>query len=148
MFLNKAANGYYYLFFNCETTQKRKKISCKTKFKNEALKYLSNFKNQSKQTRQEKSFQIFYTTDLQNEVLKYVSDNLRHGTLLLYKNAFKDLLRITGNKPIKLISISDIENFKSIRLKEVLTLNEIKVNKEGLYNSLFYLGKVSNYHCL
>lgn len=119
MFLNKSSNGYYYLYFTCETTQKRKKISCKTKFKNEAVKFVSTFKNQSKKLHTKKSFQIFYLSDLQTEVLKYVSDNLRTGTLMLYKNAFKDLLRITGNKPVKLISVADIETFKSIRLKEV-----------------------------
>ncbi len=96
-----------------------KMITCKTKYKPEAMKFLSNFKNNSKEIQKQQSNHVCYTIDLQKEVLKYVSDNLRLGTLLLYKNAFKDLLRIIGNKPIKLITISDIERFKSVRLKEV-----------------------------
>lgn len=119
MFLSKRQNGFYYLFNKDELTGKMKMISCKTKYKPEAMKFLSNFKNNSKEAQTQKSNFIYYTEDLKKEVMKYVSDNFRHGTLLLYKNAFKDLLRIVGNKPIKLVSISDIENFKSIRLKEV-----------------------------
>jgi len=119
MFISKRSNGNYYLFYNDEYTGKRKMISCKTRYKPEAMKYLSNFKNNSQKSLKQKTNLVSYTEDLRHEVLKYVSDNLRHGTLLLYKNAFKDLLRIIGNKPIRLISISDIEHFKSVRLKEV-----------------------------
>ncbi|HMQ70129.1 MAG TPA: tyrosine-type recombinase/integrase [Ignavibacteria bacterium] len=119
MFLSKAKNGFYYLYYQCEISQKRKKISCKTKRKTDANIYLSNFVRESRQVKREKPLNAYHLLDLRKEVLQYVSDNLRRGTLLLYKNAFKDLLRITGNKAIKLITVSDIEKFKSIRLTEV-----------------------------
>lgn len=119
MFLSKRQNGNYYLFFTDENTGKRKMMSCKTKKKPEAIKFLTNFKNGSQVALNQKSNVVYYLEDLQKEVIKYVSDNLRLKTLLLYKDAFNDLLRIIGNKPLRLIDFSEIENFKSIRLKEV-----------------------------
>ena len=136
MFLSKRQNGFYYLFFLDENTGKRKMMSCKTKYKPEAMKFLSNFKNNSQTLQKQKSNVVYFTEDLQRDVLKYVADNHRNGTLLLYKNAFKDLLRITGNKPIRLISTSDIEKFKSIRLKEVTqtTVNIKLTTLKAIFN--------------
>jgi len=119
MFLSKRQNGFYYLFIKDENTGKRKMISCKTKYKPEAIKFLSNFKNNSQKVLIQNSNVVYYIQDLQKEVLKYVSDNLRPKTFSLYKNAFCDLLRIIGDIPIRFITFSDIEKFKSIRLKEV-----------------------------
>lgn len=149
MFLFKNSNGYYYLYFNCETTGKRKKVSCKTKYKPEATRFLSNFKNQSKQLHNKNTLQVFYVNDLQREVLKYVSDNLRLGTLLLYKNAFKDLLRIIGNKPIKLITISEIEKFKSTRLTEVKpsTVNIQLTTIKAIFNIAIRFGWLNSNPC-
>jgi integrase len=118
MFLTKRQNGFYYLFITDEITGKRKMISCKTKFKPEAVKFLSGFKNNSKKL-QTNSFKILYLSDLQREVMKYVSDNLRAGTVKIYKSTLILMLRLLKNKPIKLITSNEIENYKSIRLKEV-----------------------------
>lgn len=119
MFLFKNPNGYYYIFYNCDITRKRKKVSCKTKSKSEAVKYLSNFSNLSKDTDKNKSKQIYYLQDLRKEVLKYVSVNLRKTTVQIYRRVINDMIRIISDKPISLISIRDIENYKSTRLNEV-----------------------------
>jgi len=130
MFISKRQNGFYYLCFNNEITGKRKTISCKTKKKPEAMKFISDFKTNSKNPLQKPS--VIYLCDLQIEVLKYVSDNLRAGTTLIYKSTFKNLLRIIKDKPIKLITSNDIEKYKSVRLIEVsqttvnIDLNTIK----------------------
>lgn len=130
MFVSKRKNGYYYLFISDETTGKRKNVSCKTKKKPEAMKFLSNFLTTSKNPLQKNT--VIYLSDLQKEVLKYVNDNLRTGTCLIYKSTFKNLLRIINDKPIKLITSNDIEKFKSIRISEVaqttvnIDLNTIK----------------------
>jgi integrase len=136
MFLTKRQNGFYYLYIKDDLTGKRKAISCKTKYKAEAMKFISNFKNNSAEQIKKTSNHVLYLADLQREVLKYVSDNLRLGTLLLYRNAFKDLIRIIGNKPIKLISISDIEKFKSVRLTEVkpTTVNIQLTTTKAVFN--------------
>ncbi len=119
MFLNKNTNGYYYIYFKCEISNKRKKISCKTKSKSEAVKVLSNFTNLSIDNEKNKSKQIYYLEELRTEVLKYVKVNLRKTTVQIYNRVLNDMIRIIKNKPVKLISIRDIENYKSIRLNEV-----------------------------
>lgn len=136
MFLTKRQNGFYYLYIKDDLTGKRKAISCKTKYKAEAIKFVSNFKSNSAEQIKKTSNQVLYLADLQREVLKYVSDNLRLGTLLLYRNAFKDLIRLIDNKPIKLISISDIEKFKSVRLTEVkpTTVNIQLTTTKAIFN--------------
>lgn len=115
MFLAKY-RGYYYLYYNNEAG-KRKKVSCRTKHKPEALKFLSNFKSQS-HTKKE-AIQILTLSELKREILKYVSCNLRIGTVKIYCIAFDNLIRILNDKPIKLITTKDIEFYKSERLKEV-----------------------------
>lgn len=130
MFITKRQNGFYYLYISDENTGKRKMISCKTKKKPEAMKFLTNFKNHSKNPLKKST--VIYLSDLQSEVLKYVNDNLRIGTCLIYKSCFKNLLRIIKDKPIMLITSNDIEKYKSERLKEVaqstvnIDLNTIK----------------------
>jgi len=91
------------------------------------MKFLSNFKNNSKDLHKQNSNQVLQLSDLQREVFKYVSDNLRKSTCQIYIRVFKDMLRIVGNKPLRLVTISDIEKYKSFRLKEV---NQITVNIE------------------
>lgn len=119
MFLNKSSNGYYYLYFNCELTHKRKKISCRTKHKPEAIKFLSNFKNNSETLLKQKSGIVYFIEDLKREILKYTFDNLQKNTSQIYRRVLNDMLRIIGNKPVKLITNRDIEFYKSVRLKEV-----------------------------
>lgn len=123
MFLFKNPNGFYYLYFNCEITHKRKKISCKTKLKSEALKFLSGYKNnliQIERNKYTKDHNVHYISDLRVEVMKYVKDNFRSGTAEIYSALFKNMLRIfPADKPVRLINAKDIENYKSERLKEV-----------------------------
>jgi len=119
MFLSKRQNGFYYLFFLDENTGKRKMISCKTKYKPEAMKFLSNFTSTSKKDHKQKSNVIYYIEDLRKEVIKYTSDNLQISTMQIYRRVLNDMLRIIKNKPVKLITSKDIENYKSVRLTEV-----------------------------
>lgn len=149
MFLSKRQNGFYYLFINDEHTGKRKMISCKTKYKPEAMKFLSNFKNTSKDLHKQNSTNVLQLSDLQTEVLKYVSDNLRNSTCQIYKRVFKDLLRIIGNRPLKLITISDIENYKSFRLKEVkqATVNIDLMTIKAIFNIAFRFNWINSNPC-
>lgn len=119
MFLSKRQNGFYYLFITDENTGKRKMISCKTKHKPEAIKFLSNFKTNSNKLHKQKSNVIYYIEDLKREVLKYTSDNLQKSTSQIYNRVLNDMIRIIKNKPVKLITNKEIENYKSVRITEV-----------------------------
>lgn len=130
-------------------TGKRKMISCKTKLKSEALKFLYLHNNQSKTLRRRTFYAVHTIEDLRKDVLKYVSDNHRPKTLLLYKNAFSDLLRILGNKPLNLITSSDIENVKSQRLKEVsqTTVNIRLLTIRSIFNLAIKFNFISTNPC-
>lgn len=119
MFLSKRQNGFYYLYISDEHTGKRKMISCKTKFKPEAIKFLSNFKNNSLKLHKLNSNVVYCIEDLRKEVLKYTSDNLQNSTSQIYRRVLNDMLRIIRNKPVKLITNKDIEHYKSVRVTEV-----------------------------
>jgi len=115
MFVSKRKNGNYYLFITDEHTGKRKMISCKTKYKPEAMKFLSEYKNNSKKLQKQKSNIVYNILDLRKEVLKYTSDNLQKSTSQIYRRVLNDMLRIIKNKPVKLITNRDLEYYKSIR---------------------------------
>jgi integrase len=118
MFLSKSKRtGKYYLYY-VDISGKRKSISTKTKYKPDATKFLKNFNvNQNKTVK--KDLTVFYVADLQREVLKYAESNFRLSTVQIYRRVFKDALRIIGNKPVKLITASEIERYKTVRGGEV-----------------------------
>lgn len=117
MFISKRKNGYYYLFVKDDLTSKRIMVSCKTKKKSEALKFLNQYDNSLHSKSNNKI--LLSVFQLQAEVMKYVTDNLRHSTTLIYKRVFRDFLRIIGDKHLRLITVKDIEGYKSKRLEEV-----------------------------
>jgi site-specific recombinase XerD len=68
--------------------------------------------------------------------MSYVSNNLRKGTVSIYKNTVKSFLKIIGDKPLNQISIKDIELYKSFRLKEVTpsTCNIDLITLKSIFN--------------
>lgn len=153
MFLFKNPNGFYYLYFNCEITHKRKKISCKTKLKSEAVKFLSDFKNNISgiETRKkQKEMNVHYISDLRSEVMKYVNDNFRKGTAEIYSGLFNNMLRIYKNdKPIRLLTNKDIEFYKSERLNEVSksTVNIDLTTMKAVFNIAVKFNWIENNPC-
>jgi len=115
MFLTKRLNGYYYLYYNDEATGKRQKVSTKTKLKAEAMKFLKDFKIDSKPMKPE----IIYLETLQFEVLKYTHSNLSPATHRLYITALKNLLSFLGNKPVKQVTTKELDNYKNKRADEI-----------------------------
>lgn len=118
MFLAKGFKGYYYLYYNDELTGKRRKVSTKSKLKAEANEFLRLFKTNEIESRTNKK-SPYSLTELQSEVMKYVNYNFRQSTVGLYERCFKLLLIVIENKPLKFITIHDIEKFKNYRLNQV-----------------------------
>ncbi|MBN1633996.1 MAG: site-specific integrase [Ignavibacteria bacterium] len=117
LFKNKQTGRYYLYYF--DLSGKRKCISTKAKYKPEAMKFLKNFNSIQEEKNRKKDLTVFYISDLQKEVLKYAESNFRKSTIQIYKRVFKDALRLISDKPIKLITFSDIEHYKTIRSGEV-----------------------------
>jgi len=118
MFLAKGFKGYYYLYYDDELTGKRRKVSTKSKLKTEANEFLRLFKTNEIKSKALNN-KPYCLTDLQTEVLKYVNYNLRQSTVGLYERCFKILIAVLENKPLKFVTIHDIEKFKNYRLNQV-----------------------------
>lgn len=113
--------GFWYIGYYDESG-KMKRMSTKEKLKTRADIIHDNFKKKNKLNIVP---DIFYLKDVQDIVFNFVKNNFAPTTLLLYKNAIRNLDSLFGYKPIKSITLIDIEEYKSIRLKTVspVTLN-------------------------
>jgi site-specific recombinase XerD len=128
MFLFKRKNSIYYIYYFDKSDHKRKSISTKTSYKADALLFLTNFKENLK-TISEKSdlIPVYYISDLQTEVIKYVSDNMSTSNTKIYKTLFKNLIEVFGNIPLNMVTFKEIERYKGIR---ALTVSKASVNKD------------------
>ncbi len=108
--------GYY------DESGKMKKISTSEKLKTRADVIHDVFKKKSNRNIVP---DILYFKDVQEIVFNFIKNNFVPGTLLLYKSAIRNLDSLFGYKPIKSITLIDIEEYKSQRLKTIspVTLN-------------------------
>ena len=113
--------GFWYIGYYDESG-KMKKISTKEKLKTRADIVHDNFK---KKKNKNIVPEILYLKDVQDIVFNFIKNNFAPATLLLYKNAIRNLDSLFGYKPIKSINLIDIEEYKSKRLKTIspVTLN-------------------------
>ena len=120
MFLSKRNNGYYYLVYKDEATNKRKVVSTKTKLKSKANTYLLTYKRQYDYGNENINHHSnVYLSELRDEVNGYISIHLTPASIQIYNKVFKNLFAIIGNKRLKLITSNDIENYKATRLNDV-----------------------------
>ncbi len=127
---NRNKSKIYYVYYINPSTGKYTRISTKTKSKPEALKFLSDFQNNIKLKNERAEMlrnKVYYISDLQREVIRYVSDNMSKSNMKLYVTLFKNILEFLGNVPINLITAQDIERYKSERL---LNVSKATVNKD------------------
>lgn len=110
MFLSRRLNGVYYLWFIDESGRKRK-VSTGCKMKTDAFKFLKSY-NQVEAEQREKLRNISLSEFMQ-ELLAYSSGVHRLKTQTCFRTAFREFIRITGDKQLKKISIKDIESFLS-----------------------------------
>ncbi|MBL8007429.1 MAG: site-specific integrase [Ignavibacteria bacterium] len=121
-FLFKRKNfGFWYIGYYDES-KKLVRISTNEKLKTRADLVHDNFKK-----KKNKNFvpDILYLKDVQEIIFNFIKNNFAPTTLLLYKNAIRNLDSLFGYKPIKSINLIDIEEYKSKRLKTIspVTLN-------------------------
>jgi integrase len=123
---NRNKYKIYYLFYKNKSTNKLKKITTNTKVKAEALEFIRTFNPDAKKTEilKEETKDIFFS-DLQSVLMTFSTENFSPCTTQIYRNTTNYFLKIIGNKLLKDITITDIENFKSERLKIV---NKVTAN--------------------
>ena len=113
--------GFWYIGYYDESGKMRK-ISTSEKLKTRADIVHDNFK---KKKNRNITPEILYFKDVQDIVFNFIKNNFVPGTLFLYKSAIRNLDSLFGYKPIKSITLIDIEEYKSQRLKTIspVTLN-------------------------
>ncbi len=113
--------GFWYIGYYDEFG-KLKRISTKEKLRTRADIIHDNFKKKSKRNIVPN---ILYLKDVQEIIFNFIKNNFAPTTLLLYKNAIRNLDSLFGYKPIKSITLIDIEEYKSKRLTTIspVTLN-------------------------
>ena len=138
MFLskNKNTHGRYYVYYKGDNG-KRKAVSTRTSFKKEALAFLIEFGNSIKEINSQipspKPLKSF--SELEEKVMFYVTNNLRNGSVNIYKNTFKNFTEIIGVKPLNEITNKDIEYYKSCRLK-VVTPSTVNIDLSVPFQNL------------
>jgi integrase len=114
MFLSKVG-GVYYLFFT-DDSDVRHKVSTKCKKKSEAIKFLFHFKRDAYEKR--KKLKAISFSDFIEQFKEYSSGIHSHKTQKTNTTAFKEFLRIEGNRPLHSIGIREIEHFLSKKKQE------------------------------
>jgi len=115
LFLSKRNNGYYYIYYLNEF-EKRASISTRCKKKNEALKYLSDFKNQLI-LRKEKKVIPIALNKLFFEYLNYSEAVHSKNTLLTNKSAVNSFSKYFGNVMLCDLSQKRVSDYIQFRLK-------------------------------
>ncbi len=113
--------GFWYIGYYDESG-KLKKVSTNEKLRTRADLVHDVFKKKSKKNIVP---DILYFKDVQDIIFNFIKNNFAPTTLLLYRNAIRNLDEMFGYKPIKSITLIDIEEYKTRRLKMIspVTLN-------------------------
>ena len=90
--------------------------------------------------------QSLILSDVQDRIYSYYKTNKSLNTFLSYRNSYKNLFRIMGDRKIDSICNSDIEEFKIKRCKEVnfVSTNIDIRNIKAIFNKMVELGMLKN----
>jgi len=116
MFLSKRANGIYYVYYYGRNGKRTCK-STKSKFKMEALKFLTEFS-----TKVNREVKGMYNTpkmeEFFKEFLQYSERVHTWKTTLTYKTTFNALIKFFGNIQLDELGTKNIEDYLQHRIKE------------------------------
>lgn len=114
MFLSKIGE-IYYLYFSDETGT-RHKVTTSCRKKSEALTFLQHFKRNEYEKR--KKLKAISFSDFKEQFLVYSSGIHSPKTLRTNATAFREFIRVEGNKPLHSIGMREIEHFLSVKRQE------------------------------
>ena len=117
MFLSKQKNGIYYIYYK-GSQGKRTRISTKTKFKKDALIFLTEFSTKLKESQNRKYIEISLK-DFRFEYLKYSESYHTYRTSLTYKTTFNSLLKYFGNINLSDLTKKKIEEYTQYKIRNV-----------------------------
>jgi site-specific recombinase XerD len=114
MFLSKIGEVYY-IFFS-DVNGSRHKVTTKCTKKSEALNFLYRFKQDDFESRQK--IKAIFFDDFMKQYVEYSTGVHTQKTQRTHFTAFKEFLRVEGNKPLRSIGIREIEHFLSVKKME------------------------------
>jgi integrase len=115
MFLSKRSNRVYYLWYYDESGRKRK-VSTNTHSKPEAQHFLKDFIQNGKERKSRLS--TIPLSQFQVEFLSYSASTHSPKTTRAFLTFFREFIRIVGDKPVRFVSVRDIEQFRSVKKGE------------------------------
>ena len=123
MYLSKRKNGYWYIYYDNQLG-KRNSLSARTKIKGEALKFLSNFKDELKTRQSLKTIPINLKFFL-FEYLKHSEVIHSENTTKSIKSTVNALIKYFGNIEVTSLNKEKISNYITYRIKQ----NSVYVGK-------------------
>jgi integrase len=114
MFLSKVGTVYY-LYFTDESGA-RQKVTTSCRKKSDALVFLQDFKLNEYEKR--KKLKTISLSDFRDQFIEYSAGIHTPKTLRTNVTAFREFLRVEGNKPLHSIGIREIEHFLSVKKQE------------------------------
>ena len=142
MFLTKRSNGNYYVFY--ERNGKRTCISTKSKYKSEAIKFLSNFEKELKERQKTKVISISLK-EFMFVFFRYSETVHSPNTTETYKVTFKMLLNYLGDIPLTNLTHQILDLYFQERIRSV----SIYVAQRDLSNiSSFFNYAIKNGYAL
>lgn len=126
MFLTKR-NKIWYVGYENPLTGKRKIKSTKSRYKKDALIFLSDFKEKIKPKPRQITLNV-----LKEEVIKHVKFHVRKSTVEKYALAFKYMGNLWGNILIKFVTSDHIEKYKIYRLGMGLSKATVNIDYRSI----------------
>jgi site-specific recombinase XerD len=114
MFLSKIGSVYY-LYFS-DDTGTRQKVTTSCRKKSDAFIFLQNFKLNEYAKR--KKLKTISFSEFKDQFIAYSSGIHTPKTLRTNVTAFREFLRVEGNKPLHTIGIREIDHFLSVKKSE------------------------------
>ena len=109
MFLSKRGRIYYLFFF--DENGSRHKVSTGCRRKSDALRFLQKYRQQART--KSKLLSVFF-----EEFLDYSATVHRPKTQESFRTAFRQFLRLVGDRPLTRVGVRDIERFIGFKAKE------------------------------
>lgn len=145
---NKKTKSWYIYVYDYDENGKRFKErsfstrqTIKSLARDKLNKYIQSLENQEKEQMKSKNITL---SNFYKETKQHLSNNLSKSTINIYNLTIRKFLELIADKPIRLITASDIEKFKELRLNT--NVSKYMVNKEfSCLRALFNIAIKLNY---
>lgn len=147
MFLSKRANGVYYIYYNDEQG-KRQAISTKSSIKSEALKFLTDIKQEVKKKKAKPAVQI-KLQDFKNEFLTHSKAIHTEKTTKTFLTTFKFFEGKMGNVFLSSIEEKNIKQYIDYRITSASVFQARKdlINLSSCFNWAISEGYIKTNPC-